>query len=132
MTESPAHNTALSCYDSVLQAIAHKQKTAAAPVLVAIDGRCGSGKTGLARLIRHVFSCPIIHIDDFYLPFSDRPRGWDGIPGGAIDLDRILTQVLLPARAGTSILIQPFDCHTGTWGAVTTIPPAPLLVLEGS
>ena len=42
------------------------------PVAIAIDGRCGSGKTWLSGLIGDRFPCNILHMDDFYLPFGPR------------------------------------------------------------
>jgi adenylylsulfate kinase-like enzyme len=36
-------------------------------VLVAIDGRCASGKTTLAAALKEKLSCEIIHMDDFFL-----------------------------------------------------------------
>ena len=44
--------------------------------VVAIDGRCGSGKTGLARLLESLFLCNVLHMDDFYLPLHLRPENW--------------------------------------------------------
>ena len=44
------------------------------PVAIAIDGRCGSGKTWLSGLIGDRFPCNILHMDDFYLPLGDGPR----------------------------------------------------------
>ena len=40
-------------------------------ILVAIDGRCGSGKTTLAAALQEMLQCPVVHMDDFFL----RPRG---------------------------------------------------------
>ena len=36
-------------------------------VIVAIDGRCASGKTTLAREIAKRLDCNIFHMDDFFL-----------------------------------------------------------------
>ena len=36
-------------------------------VTIAIDGRCGSGKTTLANKLKAYFDCHIFHMDDFYL-----------------------------------------------------------------
>ena len=43
--------------------------------ILAIDGRCTSGKTTLAEQIEKSLPCNIVHIDDFYLPFSKRTKG---------------------------------------------------------
>ena len=47
-----------------------------AGALVAVDGRCGSGKTTLGALLAAVFGCAVVHTDDYYLPFARRAPGW--------------------------------------------------------
>ena len=47
-----------------------------AGALVAVDGRCGSGKTTLGTLLAAVFGCAVVHTDDYYLPFARRAPGW--------------------------------------------------------
>ena len=71
------------------------------PVLVALDGRCGSGKTTLAAQLARQFPQSItVHTDDFYLPPASRVANWEQIPCANMDLERLRTQVLTPARAG--------------------------------
>lgn len=48
------------------------QKEARGSFLVAIDGRCASGKTTLAGKLRSALKCNVVHMDDFYLPFAKR------------------------------------------------------------
>lgn len=36
------------------------------PILVAIDGRCGSGKTTLGEYLKGQFDCNLFHMDDFF------------------------------------------------------------------
>ena len=76
----------------------------AAPVLVALDGRCGSGKTTLAAQLEQRFPQSIVvHTDDFYLPPADRVVGWEHIPCANMDLKRLRAEVLTPARAGLAV-----------------------------
>ena len=63
---------------------------------VAIDGRCASGKTTLAGQIQAAAQCNMVHIDDFYLPFSLQTEERMAQPGGIIDFDRLLSEVLFP------------------------------------
>lgn len=73
----------------------------AAPVLVALDGRCGSGKTTLAAQLARQFPQSItVHTDDFYLSPASRVANWEQIPCANMDLERLRAQVLTPARAG--------------------------------
>lgn len=76
----------------------------AAPVLVALDGRCGSGKTTLAAQLARQFPQSItVHTDDFYLSPASRVANWEQIPCANMDLERLRAQVLTPARAGQAI-----------------------------
>lgn len=102
------------------------------PVMAAIDGRCGSGKTRLAGLIERLFCCNVLHMDDFYLPPDLRPRNWQEIPGGNMDFERLKRELLVPLRAGREALYRPYNCGTGEMGEETWLAPRCLTVVEGS
>ncbi len=102
------------------------------PVIIAIDGRCGSGKTYLADWIGTLFPCNICHMDDFYLPFEKRREDWKEVPGGNMDLERFLTEVLLPVRAGCTAEYRPFHCKTNRMGEGVKLHRQRLTVVEGS
>lgn len=39
------------------------------PILIAIDGRCASGKTTLAAMVQKLYgskNCDVLHMDDFF------------------------------------------------------------------
>lgn len=38
------------------------------PLIVALDGRCASGKTTLAALLQQQTGCSVVHMDHFFLP----------------------------------------------------------------
>lgn len=100
--------------------------------IVAIDGRCGSGKTTLAALMRRVFDCNVFHMDDFYLPKDRRAENWMSLPGGNMDLERFRHEVLEPVFAGEEVFYHPFYCGTGSLEAGETFAPKALTVIEGS
>lgn len=102
------------------------------PVLIAIDGCCGSGKTQLATLLAEIFPCRVFHTDDFYLPAARRRADWQAIPAGNMDLDRLRCEVLEPARQGADITFRAFDCRSQSLRASQTVPFAPITVVEGS
>ena len=102
------------------------------PAVVAIDGRCGSGKSGLGDLMGRLLPCNVVHMDDYYLPPDRRAENWEEIPAGNMDLARFLQEVLVPAGAGVPIRCRPYDCRSGTLGEGTTLPVRPLTVVEGS
>ena len=64
---------------SLLAAALAQQPTK--PLVLALDGRCGSGKTTLANTLARQFPASItLHTDDFYLPPAQRIRGWEKTP----------------------------------------------------
>lgn len=100
--------------------------------VVAIDGRCGSGKTYLAALIGRLFPCNVCHMDDFYLPMEQRGGNWREVPGGNMDLERFLAEVLRPARTGQGILYRPYNCRKDGMEEAVWMPSCNLTVVEGS
>ena len=103
----------------------------AAPVVAAVDGRCGSGKTGFSRLAESLFPCAVLHVDDFYLPEQARESDWRQTPARNIDFDKLLN-ALNTLRAGKPVSFSRFDCAAGRLGAPFRVEPQPLIVLEGS
>lgn len=91
------------------------QKEAEHAFLIAIDGRCAAGKTTLAEKIQSSMECNVIHMDDFYLPFSERTEEKMARPGGNMDFERLLFEVLLPLRSEANAMYRPYDCHHDTF-----------------
>lgn len=102
------------------------------PALVSIDGPCGSGKTSLAAAIAQALPCNLFHMDDFYLPLSQRPENWRETPGANMDFPRLARQVLEPVRAGAAVTYRAYDCKSGQLRPPVELPPRPLNVIEGS
>lgn len=100
--------------------------------ILAIDGRCGSGKTGLAQLISELFPCNVFHMDDFFLPFPLRTPERLSTPGGNVDDQRMREEVLTPLTQGKTVTFRSFDCHTGGFRAPLEVPYRPLNIIEGS
>lgn len=101
-------------------------------VTVAIDGRCASGKTTLAQALSETLSCPVIHMDDFFLPPHMRTPERLAEPGGNVDRERFYAEVLTPLMAGSTFSYRPFDCSTQTLTAPLSIPPSAVTLVEGS
>ena len=102
-------------------------------VLVALDGRCGSGKTTLAAQLAERFPQSItVHTDDFYLPPSRRVTGWEKIPCANMDIQRLRDEVVAPARAGQAFSYRAYSCREGAYLPPCPLGPAPLVIVEGS
>ena len=103
------------------------------PILIALDGRCGSGKTTLAVQLAEQFPGSLtIHTDDYYLPPAQRVPGWEKIPCANMDLKRLRAEVLEPARAGQSFTYKAYSCREGVYLPPVPCQPARLVIVEGS
>ena len=100
--------------------------------ILAIDGRCGSGKSSLGALLERLYPCTLVHMDDFYMPPEGRQENWMEIPAGNMDLERFEREVLQPAAAEEEILYRPYLCRTGELSEGTVLPGRSLTVVEGS
>jgi uridine kinase len=89
--------------------------------LVCLDGPSGSGKTTLAlALARLSPDVRVVHLDALY-------DGWGGLPR----LDTQLATLLAPLAAGRPGTYRRYDWHAGAYADEVTVPPTPVLVLEG-
>ena len=101
-------------------------------ILVAIDGKCTSGKTTLATRLADHYDCTLLHMDDFFLRPEQRTPERYAQPGGNVDYERFYEEVLLPLKKGVSFSFRPFHCKTLTLSDPVFVPKKPLTVIEGS
>jgi len=104
----------------------------AAPAILAIDGRCGSGKSTLGKMWAEEWNADLFHMDDFYLQPHQRTDERLKEPGGNVDRERFLHEVLLPLKAGQPIVYRRFDCGTFTFDPPKSISPKRIAIIEGS
>lgn len=100
--------------------------------LVAIDGPCGSGKSTLANelLIKYP-GAQQFHMDDFFLQPDMRTDERLSQPGGNVDYERFLSQVLQPLARGEEFIYDIYNCQTGSL-TPKGVSPAPLYIVEGA
>ena len=101
-------------------------------IIVAIDGPCGSGKTTLAEALSRELDCPVIHMDEFFLRPEQRTPARLSEPGGNVDRERFLTEVLLPLKEGKDFAYSPFSCRTMSLAAPVAVKASPVTIVEGS
>ena len=102
------------------------------PLLLALDGRCAAGKTTLAGQLRERTGCMVIHMDDFFLRPEQRTAERLAQPGGNVDWQRFLEEVLLPLKKGRPFQYRPYDCHTQALREPVRITPGSVTLVEGS
>ena len=101
-------------------------------IVVAIDGKCGSGKTTLAAELKEVFDCNVIRIDDFFLPMHLRTSERLKEPGSNIHYERFLDEVVSGLKGGKNpIEYGVFDCSTMSLAQTEKIYSNPITIIEG-
>jgi uridine kinase len=89
--------------------------------IVGIDGCGGAGKsTFAARLSRLAEGAPVIHTDDF--ASHDEPTEW---------WPRMHRDVITPLLRNERATFRPYDWVARSWSDPVSVPPAPLIVIEG-
>ncbi len=101
-------------------------------LLVAIDGRCAAGKTTLARAFQSITDCNIIPMDDFFLRPEQRSEERLSTPGGNVDRERFLEEVLNPLKEGSAFSYRPYRCSTGHFAPSIPVTPKQITLIEGS
>lgn len=109
-----------------------KQLALHGQVVVALDGRCGSGKTTLAARLQKDLRCSVYHMDDFFLRPEQRTEERLSQPGGNVDHERFLEEVLLPLQGTQPITYRPYLCTQQRLGSPVTVGANRLTVVEGA
>ncbi len=115
-----------------LSAIIKARSAKAERFIVAIDGRCTSGKSTLANILADRLSATLLHMDDFFLPASRRDGNTFTTPAGHIDFERLLSEVISPILSGEVAHYRPYLCKTASFGEERTVEPSGVIILEGS
>ena len=108
----------------ILAEIAKISLLKSTPILLAIDGPAGSGKTSLAnQLSNELNSATTIHMDDLY-------NGWEDAL--TTTLTRNLKEwVINPLTQRQSVNYQKFDWSISKYGSLVEVRDIKLLILEG-
>lgn len=96
-----------------------------APVIIAIDGRSGAGKTTLAielaALLRNHHKVALFHLEDIY-------PGWNGLTAG---IERYVSTVLTPLSRGDHARWISWDWANHYDGDARVTAPAEIVIVEG-
>jgi len=102
------------------------------PFLIGIDGRCAAGKTTISAILSRKTGWPVVHLDDFFLRPEQRTPERYAEPGGNVDRERLLEEVMIPLEQHKAVTFQKFDCSCMKLGEAVSIPKADVIVFEGS
>lgn len=100
--------------------------------LIAIDGRCASGKTTLASKLQQRLQCDIIHIDDFFMPIQKRSKNFMNIIGGNIEQDRFIKEIIQPLQNRQKMVYKKFDCQSQSYVNQIEISNPKMIIIEGT
>lgn len=96
-----------------------------APVIIAVDGRSGAGKTTLAvelaATLRAHHKVSLFHLEDIY-------PGWDGLEAG---IERYVSTVLTPLSRGEAATWTSWDWENHYDGDTRVTLPAEIVIVEG-
>ena len=101
-------------------------------VSIAIDGNCCAGKTTMAIRLGDVLDASVFHLDDYFLQPHMRTQQRLSQPGGNVDAERFLADVLLPASRGETAQVQKYDCHADMLLAPVSILSRRVTIIEGA
>ncbi|XME02360.1 uridine kinase [Lachnospiraceae bacterium C1.1] len=102
-------------------------------LIIAIDGRCASGKTSLAEFLQKNIKCSVFHMDDFFLRPEQRTVERLREAGGNVDRERFYEEILKPLREGTELIkYRKFSCKEMKLMPETVIRPEKINIVEGS
>ncbi len=101
-------------------------------VIAAIDGNCCAGKTTLAERLRHRLGAAVFHMDDFFLHPRMRSAERMQTPGGNVDAERFLQEVLLPLSRRECVSYVRYDCKEDRLLEPLAIEPGAICIVEGA
>jgi uridine kinase len=97
---------------------------------LAIDGPSGSGKSSLGEKLMAEYQATLFHMDDFFLSPDKKTPSRLSTPGGNVDHERFLSEVLSRLKVNGNLTYNRYDCHRQALEKVTcTI--SPLVIVEG-
>lgn len=105
---------------------------AKSPVLVAIDGNSGAGKTSLANIIAEKYNCNIFHMDHFFLTAELRTDTRLKEAGGNVDYQRFKEEVINGILSQTDLEYKKYNCKTQQFSPAIKVPAKKLNIIEGS
>lgn len=123
--------------ETLLHEIRHRMDSRKDPLVVALDGRSGTGKSTLAASITTLIDSEVIESDLFYAGGTD--ANWTALTpveraDRVIDWRRLRTEVLVPLASGRHASWRPFDFAAGFGLAKQAIThqPTGLVIIDGA
>ena len=107
------------------------QNSSKFPVIVAIEGKCGSGKTFYGSKLAAHFNASLIHCDDFFLPKQLRTPERLAEVGGNIHYERLRQLLSRLQSEQMPLTYLAYNCSTDSYEQRSLVK-SNLIVVEGS
>lgn len=101
------------------------------PIVVAIDGMGGGGKSTLGTMLSAIYDCNLFHMDHFFLRPEQRTEERLREAGGNVDYERFKAEILDGVMAGKSVSYRPYDCSRQCLSDYVEVEPQRLNIVEG-
>jgi uridine kinase len=130
--------------DAVIARISSLSSDPMRPIIVAIDGASGAGKSTVSAMLKSKLPATVIPLDDFFAA-NIPDANWDEFSIAeklekVFDWDRLRIQALLPLLANQQAKWHPFDFSAGIQAdgtyhltaACKTCDPASVIIIDGT
>lgn len=102
-------------------------------IIIAIDGKCGAGKSILGEFLKKHYRASLFKMDDFFLQGFQRTKERFIQPGGNVDYERFYQTVIMPLLLKKDVKYQKFDCsQMKLSNNVEIIPYRHINIIEGT
>lgn len=106
--------------------------TSSRPIVIAIDGMAGSGKSVLGQMLQEIYHTSLFHMDDFFLQPHQRTQERFAEAGGNVDYERFKEEVLDHLADQEGLWYQKYDCSTQSLKEKEYVPYNKLVIIEGA
>lgn len=79
-------------------------------LIIAIDGKCASGKTTLGYYLQSVYDCNLFHMDDFFLREEQKTKDRVNEIGGNVDYERFKSEVIDKLLKKQAVDYRKYSC----------------------
>lgn len=101
-------------------------------LVIAIDGRCGGGKSSLGAMLTEKFDCNLFHMDDFFLPFEMKTSERLSKAGENVHYERFEEEILRHIKNNNLIIYRKYLCNKGEFSQPIKVELKNLIIVEGS
>jgi hypothetical protein len=120
---TPATPVRSGAYAALAARLRDLEPSCGAVRVVAVDGPSAAGKSTFSAVLSAALDgAPVVHSDDFPVPWDGDPLAW---------WPPLTALVLEPLRAGRTGRFRRYDWRHGAYAEETEIPVAPVVVIEG-